>query len=112
MKNVLTATMIIAALMAGTAPTVIRAAERPAAQAQTKSRTPAATITRKGVIKTIDETSVSMTPNENKQGTMTFLLTPAVKRSGSLAPGDPAAVTYYLEDNRPVVTEVTGKGKK
>jgi hypothetical protein len=109
MKNVLMGTMIIAVLMAGAASTVVRAAEQPAEQTPTNSRAPAATITRKGVIKALDEASVSMTPNDNKQATMTFPLTAAAKRSGALAVGEPAAVTYYLEDNRPVVTELAGK---
>ncbi len=106
MKNLFTATIVTVSLMSGAAPAVLGAA----GQAQTKSK-PAATITRKGVIKTIDETSVSMAPNDNKKATMTFQLTPDVKRTGSLEAGAPAAVTYYLEDNRPIVTEIAGSKK-
>ena len=85
MKNVFTATILSAVLMSGVAPAVISAA----GQSQTKAKAPAATITRKGVIKTIDETSVSMAPNDNKKATMTFQLTPEVKRTGSPRPENP-----------------------
>jgi Cu/Ag efflux protein CusF len=65
--------------------------------------------TLKGVIKKIDDASIVLTPSSNKNGEVTFQLTTAAKRAGSLATGETVSVTYHFENGARVVTAVTGK---
>ncbi len=68
-----------------------------------------ATTTMKGVIKTINETSIVVVPATNKKAEVTFDLTSSSKREGALTAGDPVAITYYYENGKRVVTDLAGK---
>ena len=68
-----------------------------------------ATTTMKGVIKTINETSIVLTPSSNKNAEVTFQLTATARRTGTLAAGENVSVTYYYENGARVVTTLIGK---
>jgi hypothetical protein len=103
--------IVLALLMSTASLTLAHSAAQTTDGSTSAKKPPAATITRKGVIKSIDDTSVSLAPDDNKKATISFQLTPSVKRSGTLAAGEKAAVTYYEEEARNVVVELKGAKK-
>jgi hypothetical protein len=79
-----------------------------AVSAQTAQTAPASA-TRKGVIKKIDDTTIVLTPSDDKKREATYALSPSAKRTGQCGVGDDVVVSYHYEKGRPVVTLVSGK---
>lgn len=97
---------VVVAMLAvtGVATANVRAEARAAEQARTA--------TTKGVLKTIDSTSVVIVPSDNKKVEASFLVSESTTRSGALAAGDQVTVTYYFEAGKRVATAVAGKTAK
>ena len=99
--------MVLASAVAGSA----QSGSTSVQQTQVAQSAPQTT-TMKGVIKTIGDTSIVLTPSANKKVDVTFELTAAAKRTGALAAGDTVSVTYYYENGARVVTSLAGKEAK
>jgi hypothetical protein len=67
--------------------------------------------TLKGVIKSIDDASAVVVPNENKKAEVTFKVTPETTRTGAVAAGEEVTVSYRFEQTQRVATALTGKAK-
>jgi hypothetical protein len=68
--------------------------------------------TRKGVVKKIDDTTIVMTPADDKKTQVTYALSPATKRTGQIAAGEEVVISYHYEQGKVVVSEVSGKPSK
>lgn len=91
--------------MTGVATVALKAEARAEKQAR-------ATATSKGVLKTIDDSSVVIVPSDNKKVEASFAVSASTTRSGALAAGDQVTVTYYFEAGKRVATAVVGKVAK
>jgi hypothetical protein len=73
------------------------------------AQTAPASATRKGVIKKIDDTTIVMTPADDKKKEVSYALAPSAKRTGQCDVGDDVVVSYHYEKGKAVVTTVAGK---
>jgi hypothetical protein len=76
------------------------------------AQTTPATATRKGVVKKIDDTTLVMTPADDKKLEVTYALTAATKRNGQIAAGGEVVVSYHYEQGKVVVSAVSAKASK
>jgi hypothetical protein len=107
MKGVFTGlvfVLVTSGTLAGLAQVAVKAAE-----GTSPARTAPVTTSVKGVIKSINDTSIVVSASTPKKAEVTFQLTSAVKRTGTLTPGGPVTVTYYFDNGQHVVTSLTGK---
>jgi hypothetical protein len=77
--------------------------------AASAAQTVPASATRKGVIKKIDDTTIVLTPSDDKKKEVTYPLAPSAKRTGQCEVGDDVVISYHYEKGRAVVTAVAGK---
>jgi hypothetical protein len=68
-----------------------------------------ASATRKGVIKKIDDSTLVITPSDDKKREATYVLTSSTTRTGQCGVGDDVVISYHYEKGKPVVTAVAGK---
>jgi hypothetical protein len=66
--------------------------------------------TLKGVIKSIDDSSAVVVPNENKKVEVTFKVTSETTRTGAVAAGNEVTVSYRFDKTERIATALTGKG--
>src|SRR5262245_41995877 len=67
------------------------------------------TSTSKGIIKSLNDTTIVILPADNRNMEVTFKLTSATTRSGELSTGEVVTVTYYFEQGQRVATLLAGK---
>jgi hypothetical protein len=107
MRRVLTTALVVGAIWAmpaiGFAQTG-KAGTQPAAQHAAK--TAVADHSTRGVVKSIDATSLVITRSGKNRGDMTFELNPSTKRDGTINVGTPVSVRYHDDGKMLIATAV------
>jgi hypothetical protein len=65
--------------------------------------------TSKGVIKKLDDATVVIVPEDNRNVEVPFKVTSATTKSGALTAGEAVTVTYYFEQGQRVATQLAGR---
>jgi hypothetical protein len=87
-------------------------AKKSAAPVSAAKTAPAASHSVKGVVKSIDASSLVITKSGKAGGEMTFTLNADTKRDGSPAVGSPVSVRYRAEGSSMVATAVAAQPAK
>jgi hypothetical protein len=85
--------------------------QTPAAAKQTSTHA-AATHATRGVVKSLDDSTLVITGTGGKQGEMTFALNASTHREGTLAVGTPVSVRYREDGKTHVATAIRMESAK
>ena len=107
MRYTLTALMLAGVLATSGIAFAQTSTSKPASSSASK---PAATHSVKGVVKSIDTSSLVITPSGKKD--MTFKLDSTTQRDGSIATGTPVSVRYHMDGSSMVATAVNAEAPK
>lgn len=103
---------ILAALLIGSLASPLAAAAAPQAAKTaraTKPAKPAASHSLRGVIKSIDATSMTVTRSGKKGSDLNFVLNPSTSKEGQLMVGSVVSVRYRAEGTSNVATAVVAQ---
>ncbi len=89
-----------------------RGAQTPTSAKAASKSAAAATHATRGVVKSVDDSTLVITRPGKKGGEMTFALNASTHRVGNLAVGAPVSVRYREEGKSYVATAVNGKQAK
>ena len=112
MKKMLQAAVVAAAVLAVPAMSLAaqtKPATAPASKSTTKKADTAATHTAKGVVKSMDATSLVVT---EKGKDVSYVLDPSTKKEGDPAVGSTVTVMYKTEGTQHVATDVKAAAAK
>jgi hypothetical protein len=107
MRYTLTALMLAGVLATSGIAFAQTSTSKPASSSATK---PAATHSVKGVVKSIDTSSLVITPSGKKD--MSFKLDSTTQRDGSITTGTPVSVRYHMDGSSMVATAVNAEAPK
>ena len=112
MRKYITTALLVGAL--NVVPVVALAAQTSAATKHTKhaSTSTAATHATRGIITSLDETTLVISRSGKKPAEMTFMLNPSTQREGNLAVGTPVSVRYREDGKTHVATALSAQPKQ
>ncbi len=111
MRSLMTTALLVGALAA--VPLVGHAATSGTIQTKPAAKhAPAATHATRGVVKSVDGTTLVITRAGKKAGEMTFMLDQSTRREGTIAVGAPVSVRYREDGTTYMATAVTAHAAK
>jgi len=113
MRHTLTAVMLAGVLAASTAAFAAPTRQSNGAQA-TKSTAKTATASHavRGVVQSMDDTSLVIARSDKKAGNLSFVLDPSTVHEGAIAVGSTVSVRYRTDGKTLVATAVTPNAAK
>ena len=88
------------------------APSQPAAKSQSAAKNESATHSTRGVVKSINDSTLVITRSGKKAGEMTLALNSSTHRDGTIAVGTPVSVRYTHEGKNYVATAITAQQAK
>jgi hypothetical protein len=105
MRHTLTTGLLLSALaVAGTS--IASTPKKPASSSKTEAAAPTATHAVRGVVKSIDASSLVITKSGHKDQLVSFVLAPSTAREGTIDVGSTVAVRYTSEGKTLTATAV------